>query len=83
YLLAAGSPYGVVGADPKVPDLRGEFVRGADLGRGVDAGRVLGSSQLDQIQRITGQVTGVQTLGGTPVTTVGALRKQVPTNSAI
>jgi len=31
----------------KVPDLRGEFVRGADLGRGVDAGRALGSGQGD------------------------------------
>ncbi|MDE1715757.1 phage tail protein [Chromobacterium amazonense] len=28
-----------------VPDLRGEFVRGVDNGRGVDAGRALGSSQ--------------------------------------
>ena len=28
-----------------LPDLRGEFVRGADDGRGVDAGRVLGSAQ--------------------------------------
>ena len=30
-----------------VPDLRGEFLRGWDNGRGVDAGRALGSSQLD------------------------------------
>lgn len=29
----------------KIPDLRGEFLRGLDDGRGVDAGRVLGSSQ--------------------------------------
>lgn len=28
-----------------LPDLRGEFRRGADLGRGVDAGRVVGSTQ--------------------------------------
>ena len=28
-----------------VPDLRGEFLRGWDNGRGIDAGRVLGSSQ--------------------------------------
>ncbi|MES7593418.1 phage tail protein, partial [Cutibacterium acnes] len=28
-----------------VPDLRGEFVRGWDAGRGVDAGRTLGSKQ--------------------------------------
>lgn len=30
-----------------VPDLRGEFLRGWDNGRGVDAGRTLGSSQID------------------------------------
>ena len=29
----------------RVPDLRGEFLRGADLGRGVDIGRALGSWQ--------------------------------------
>ena len=33
-----------------VPDARGEFVRGWDDGRGVDSGRALGSSQLDQMQ---------------------------------
>lgn len=30
------------------PDLRGEFLRGLDDGRGVDAGRVLGSFQASQ-----------------------------------
>jgi len=30
-----------------VPDLRGEFIRGLDAGRGVDSGRTLGSSQGD------------------------------------
>ena len=30
---------------PNVPDLRGEFVRGWDNGRGTDSGRSLGSSQ--------------------------------------
>ena len=30
-----------------LPDLRGEFIRGVDSGRGVDAGRVLGGSQGD------------------------------------
>lgn len=82
YLLAAGSPYGVVGADPKVPDLRGEFVRGADLGRGVDPARVFGSSQLDQIQRITGQFNDIQILGGA-AQTVGVARRNTPTGSAI
>lgn len=32
-----------------VPDLRGEFVRGWDNGRGVDSGRTIGSSQQDEI----------------------------------
>lgn len=31
-----------------LPDLRGEFVRGWDAGRGVDAGRVFGSAQASQ-----------------------------------
>jgi microcystin-dependent protein len=31
-----------------IPDLRGEFVRGLDDGRGVDTGRVLGSAQAGQ-----------------------------------
>jgi phage-related tail fiber protein len=29
------------------PDLRGEFIRGLDSGRGVDTGRVLASWQID------------------------------------
>jgi microcystin-dependent protein len=37
-----------------LPDLRGEFIRGWDDGRGVDSGRAFGSAQLDQMQRITG-----------------------------
>ena len=34
-----------------LPDLRGEFVRGADDGRGVDAGRTLGAWQNHSMQR--------------------------------
>jgi phage-related tail fiber protein len=37
-----------------LPDLRGEFIRGWDDGRGVDAGRALGSAQGDAIRNITG-----------------------------
>lgn len=33
-----------------LPDLRGEFIRGADDGRGVDTGRVVGSSQSDALK---------------------------------
>lgn len=36
-----------------LPDFRGEFVRGWDNGRGVDAGRVFGSLQLDALQAHT------------------------------
>jgi microcystin-dependent protein len=38
-----------------VPDMRGVFVRGLDDGRGLDAGRTLGSYQADAQQNITGQ----------------------------
>jgi microcystin-dependent protein len=31
-----------------IPDLRGEFIRGFDAGRGVDSGRTLGSAQASQ-----------------------------------
>ena len=33
-----------------LPDLRGEFLRGWDNGRGINAGRAFGSSELDQLQ---------------------------------
>jgi len=33
-----------------IPDLRGEFMRGFDAGRGVDAGRVFASAQGDQFK---------------------------------
>ena len=37
-----------------LPDLRGEFIRGWDNGRGVDSGRQLGSYQADALQNVTG-----------------------------
>ena len=40
----------------QLPDLRGEFIRGWDNGRGVDAGRGLLSVQGDAIRNITGEV---------------------------
>jgi microcystin-dependent protein len=39
-----------------LPDLRGEFPRGWDDGRGVDSGRTFGSAQGDAIRNITGSV---------------------------
>lgn len=40
-----GYTYGGSGGTFNLPDLRGEFIRGWDAGRGVDSGRVFGSSQ--------------------------------------
>ncbi|HGX0697443.1 phage tail protein [Escherichia coli] len=40
----------------KLPDLRGEFIRGWDDGRNVDAGRALLSQQGDAMQKISGTV---------------------------
>lgn len=66
-----------------LPDLRGEFVRGWDNGRGVDGSRALGSSQLDQMQRITGDIpwnsaiVGAQTEGAFSVTTGNPSRNAI------
>lgn len=44
---AIGTLYGAVDSSHfNVPELRGEFIRGLDDGRGLDAGRVLGSVQM-------------------------------------
>lgn len=40
----------------RLPDLRGEFIRGWDNGRGVDSGRALLSEQGDAIRNITGNI---------------------------
>lgn len=40
-----GYTYGGSGNDFRLPDLRGEFLRGWDDGRGIDAGRAFGSLQ--------------------------------------
>ncbi|EOW5653539.1 phage tail protein [Escherichia coli H32] len=40
----------------ELPDLRGEFIRGWDDGRGIDAGREILSAQGDAIRNITGTV---------------------------
>lgn len=66
--LAAVFPSG------NLPDLRGEFIRGWDDGRGVDASRTLLSSQADAIRNIVGQtgliLTSSNTLGAGSITMV-------------
>ena len=49
---AIGTTFGVGDGSTtfNVPDLRGEFIRGWDDGRGVDSGRVFGSLQSDEIK---------------------------------
>ncbi|WP_047284168.1 phage tail protein, partial [Pseudomonas protegens] len=44
----------------RLPESRGEFFRGWDHGRGIDAGRVLGVYQDDALQNILGNVGGVR-----------------------
>ena len=58
-----GNTYGVATAtDFYLPDLRGYFIRGLDNGRGVDANRVLGSSQLDALQNMIGDVVIIKSM---------------------
>lgn len=53
-----GTTYGSTnGSNFRLPDLRGEFLRGWDNGRGVDDGRALGSHQGDAIRNITGNLS--------------------------
>lgn len=63
---AIGTTYGAGdGATTfNLPDSRGEFWRGLDLGRGVDVGRVLGAAQLHAMQGHIHENTG----SGTPDT---------------
>jgi len=42
------TPYGQTSQTFNLPDLRGEFIRGSDLGRGIDINRTIGSSQTSQ-----------------------------------
>ena len=60
-----------------LPDLRGEFIRGADDGRGVDSGRVLLSAQTDTLQNITAGFGDVAT--GANAYASGALSSSVLT----
>jgi microcystin-dependent protein len=54
---AIGYTFGGSGASFTLPDLRGEFLRGWDNGRGVDSGRSFGSAQSQAIQSHTHGIT--------------------------
>lgn len=59
-----------------LPDLRGEFVRGLDDGRGVDSGRALGTAQQDAMQGHTHNTkTSVSGAAGSAV--------QIPNNGGV
>jgi len=47
-----GTTYGVGDGSTtfNIPDLRGEFIRGYDNGRGIDNGRVIGTWQVDELK---------------------------------
>lgn len=66
----------------KLPDLRGEFIRGWDDGRGVDSGRTLLSAQNDAQQNITGNfgvnVNGLFSVGNGVFTTAGSAVNVAP-----
>jgi microcystin-dependent protein len=48
-----------------LPDLRGEFVRGWDHGRGIDTGRNIGTAQADALKDHTHNIPDVDTAGTT------------------
>lgn len=52
----------------RLPDMRGEFLRGLDSGRGIDVGRVLGSAQAQMLQNhfhdVSYNVSNNTTTGG-------------------
>lgn len=48
----------------RLPESRGEFLRGWDHGRGVDAGRTLGSKQMDALQNLEGAMEFRRLSGG-------------------
>ena len=65
---AIGTVFGVGDGSTtfNLPDMRGEFVRGLDDGRGVDAGRALGAAQADMVESpaLIGQETSNPFGGG-------------------
>lgn len=69
---AIGTAYGAGdgAATFNLPDLRGEFIRGADQGRGVDAGRAVGSWQADELKSHTHSYRSSNAAAGTVMAAV-------------
>ncbi|MDB6373460.1 tail fiber protein [Photorhabdus bodei] len=71
YFICNGSPFNklqypkLAEAYPsgRLPDLRGEFIRGWDDNRGVDPGRVCGTWQVDAMQKLGGALEGGNNIG--------------------
>ena len=62
-----------------LPDLRGEFIRGFDGGRGADAGRVFGSFQADEFA--SHSHTGISGDAGTDPARIGGGNRDVDTGT--
>lgn len=65
YFALAGCPSGwtLANGSNGTIDLRGEFIRVADSGRGIDPGRLPGTVQGDAIRNITGSLTNIIAAG--------------------
>jgi len=63
----------------RLPDLRGEFIRGWDDGRSVDSGRTLLSAQTDTLQNITGSFLDIS--AGPNNSAAGAIGKSTLTSN--
>lgn len=79
--------YAALGDSTTIPDLRGEFIRGWDNGRGVDASRTIKSAQADQLQGHNHQHPQSSTVNGnvaSPMATGGGgiLRYHAHTHDA-
>lgn len=81
---AIGTSFGVGDGSTtfNLPDLRGEFVRGFDDGRGIDSGRVLGSLQLDALQNMTGVISWHNNASATTVHSETGVFGRQGTNSS-
>lgn len=80
FLFAAiGTIYGVGNGTTtfNLPDLRGEFLRGWDHGRGIDEDRDLGSAQIDSLASHTHPITGDTSGGDNPW---GGIERKISTD---